>query len=73
MLKIKMRHMPGDIPLRDKIALMENRPDEALGHVCYNRANHAKAFRRMIRGRLRAVLKERTQKEIKDQMDLHPK
>jgi len=57
MTPVKMRQMPGDVPKGEKISMMEGRhPDEA----------RAKAFRRGVRSRTRAVLKERTMAEVRE-------
>lgn len=57
MIKLKMRCMPGDIPIGAKIALLEGRhPNKRL----------CKAFRRDVRHNERAVLKERCQKEVQE-------
>lgn len=58
MRKIKMHQLPGDIGLSMKIAMMEKKFPEA--------ERRAKAFRKMIRDRWRAVLKERTMQEIRN-------
>jgi hypothetical protein len=66
MIRIKMRQMPGDVPKRVKIQMMEGR---ACGHVKWNEGDipcpACKIFRRVVRARERAVLKGRTQKEIR--------
>lgn len=55
MIPIKMGDKPGDICKGEKIAMMEDRHPER---------KRAKGFRRDVRDRLRAVLKERSRKEI---------
>jgi hypothetical protein len=55
MIPIKKGQEPGDICKREKIAMMEDRHPER---------KRAKGFRRNVREGLRAVLKERTRKEV---------
>lgn len=55
MIPIKWHHTPGDISKGVKIAMMEGR---------HPNRKRAKSFRRMVRARLRAVLRERTRVEI---------
>ena len=68
-IKLKMHQFPGDIPKSDKINLLEDNPM----HVSLNRlmsvAQHkaaGKSFKKMVRMKERAVLKERTRKDVKD-------
>lgn len=55
--RIKMRQMPGDVPKRFKIQMMEGTVDES-------ELNRAKSFRKMVRMKERAVLKRRAMAEI---------
>lgn len=57
--RIKMHQMPGDLPKRDKIALLERR---APLHDQWR----VKGYRKMLRSRERAVLKERARKDMAD-------
>lgn len=59
--KIKWRHMPGDISRGHKLILREQ--------LDPNEAARSKAFNREIRLRAKAVLKERTKREIARQLD----
>ncbi len=52
--RLKMGQMPGDIHVGEKIAMLEGRHPET---------NRAKAFRKDIQVRERAVLKERARQE----------
>ena len=67
--RIKMRQMPGDVSKHTKIAMMEEKgkkPDPLLTHPVHPLVGKpAKTFRKMIRSRERAVLRERAKKEIK--------
>lgn len=63
MLKIKMGHLPGDIPIADKAAMMEGR-----GKGRYAR-KMGKAFRRDVLRKVRTILKQRTNEEIKLSLD----
>jgi hypothetical protein len=57
MIPIKWHHTPGDVPKSIKIRMMEG---------THPHKSRAKSFRKMIRARLRAVLRERTQNEIRE-------
>lgn len=60
MFKIKMGHLPGDIPISDKIRLMEGSdPDKKL----------AKAFRRDVLRKTRTIRKRRNILEIQQQLE----
>lgn len=55
MIPVKTHQMPGDVPKREKIAMMEGRhPDR----------RRSKALRNAVLSRTRAVLKERARSEI---------
>jgi len=57
MFKIKMGQTPGDVGVGHKIRMMEGRVPE-------DEKRRAKGFRKDVRLRERATLKERTRKEI---------
>ena len=67
--RIKMHQMPGDVPKRVKIALLEGRVEDATlvyGKGRYHRYTNgqAKTFKKVVRMKERAVLKRRARKEI---------
>lgn len=55
--RLKMRQLPGDVPKRFKIQMMERTVDES-------EQSRAKSFREIVRMKERAVLKRRTAREI---------
>jgi hypothetical protein len=55
MIPVKTHQMPGDVPKSEKIAMLEGK------HVDRKRG---RAFRKGLKARERAVLKERTRREI---------
>jgi len=56
-VRLKMRQMPGDVCKHFKIQMMEGSVDES-------EVNRAKSFRRMVRARERAVLRQREQRIV---------
>lgn len=59
MIKIKMGHLPGDVSRKTKIDMMEGKyPDKKV----------SKAFKKLVRMKEKALLKERLRKEIKEQL-----
>lgn len=63
-----MRQMPGDVQKQVKIAMMESSdlwPSRKLAHDGLE-SSRCKFFRRMIRSRERAVLRERTLQEVRE-------
>ena len=61
-IRIRMHQFPGDIRRGLKISFMEKTCDES-------DMNQAKSFRKMMKMREKAVLKERAKKEINRQLD----
>ncbi len=59
-IRVKMRQMPGDVPKREKIAMLEGRAIELRGW---------KTYRDMIRSRERAAFREQSKREIGCQME----
>lgn len=55
--RIKMRRMPGDVSKLEKISMLEGRHPEK---------KRSKSFKKMVRMKEKAVLKERTLKEVRD-------
>lgn len=68
-IRLKFHAYPGDIPLRNKIAMMENHDDilavEAYGGL-KTQKKRRKSFKQMICSKERAVLKRQVQNEIKN-------
>jgi len=54
-LYMKHRQMPGDVPKKTKIRMLEHPEKEPA---------RSKSFKKMVKSRERAVLKERAKKEI---------
>lgn len=69
MIPVKMRQMPGDVPKQTKIAMMEDRlkPDSRGTEKLAKK--RSKAFRRMIKMRERATLRERERQAIREAME----
>jgi hypothetical protein len=68
--RIKMGNLPGDIPIQSKVTMLE-KPKKSFvsfGSFGYSLAAAAKGFKKMIRMKEKAVLKERTRDEIKREM-----
>jgi len=67
--RLKFHVFPGDIPKRNKIAMMENQ-DAELAIETYGglktQKKRRKSYKRMILSKERAVLKRREQNEIKN-------
>lgn len=57
--RIKMHQMPGDICKQEKIQMMEHDHESP---------KRSKAYRKMIQSREKAVLRERTQQIISNQL-----
>lgn len=67
--RIKMRQMPGDIRKKYKIELMEKGEttiDYGGGHLHKLTRKNGKSFKKTVRMKEKAVLKERARKEIKE-------
>jgi len=56
-VRLKMRQMPGDVYKGFKIQMMEGSVDES-------EVKRAKSFRKMVRARERAVLRQREQRIV---------
>lgn len=59
-IRVKMHQMPGDVPKREKIAMLEGRRAELRGW---------KTYRDVIRSRERATFREQSKREIARQLE----
>lgn len=70
--RVKHHHFPGDVSKRTKIAMRENKVKSPLlrSGMYPLIGKPAKAFRKRVNSTTKAVLKEKTRKEIQRQLDL---
>ncbi len=72
--KIKFHDMPGDIPKRDKITMLENKNKpltDLLGRILPITKSHlrrAKGYKKEMLMRERAILKERFRVRLRDEL-----
>ena len=64
-LRIKMGCLPGDVSKGLKIAMVEGKLPK--GHSCFGKP--AKSYKKCVRMKEKAVLKERARKVIEDALD----
>lgn len=69
--RVKHHHMPGDVSKRTKIAMRENKVRSPLlrSGMYPLIGKPAKAYRKEVNMKTKAVLKERTKKEIQRQLE----